>query len=85
VTGTADDAKPGRQRRLPGGRPHVVKVRLSDQQKAQISARAKASGTSVPRLLAEAATAGAAPTATGHDEVSAQLLTARQALITMKR
>jgi hypothetical protein len=86
VTGPADDdVKPGRQRRLPGGRPHVVNVRLSGEQKAQITARAKASGTTVPRLLAEAAMAGTAPTTTDHNTVSAQLLTARQAVIAMNR
>jgi hypothetical protein len=57
--------------------------RLSEQQKAQITARAKASGTSVPRLLAEAATAGTAPTTTDHNANSAQLLTARRAVIAM--
>lgn len=76
---------PARQRRLPGGRSHEVKVKLSGQQKAQITIRAQAAGLSVPRLLAEAALTGGTPAASDWDELTAQLLTARQAAATLTR
>ena len=46
----------GRMPRRPGGRSHVVFVRLSDRELAAVEARAAAAGISKQRLLVEAAT-----------------------------
>ena len=44
-----------RLRRKPGGRPHVVFLRLSDEERAVVGARAALAGVSVQRFLVEAA------------------------------
>lgn len=44
-----------RQRRTAGGRPHVVKVRLTDEEAGELRRRAARAGLSPPRLLADAA------------------------------
>lgn len=67
-----------RQRRLPGGRRHKFTVRLSDGELAEIQARATSAGISVPRLLAEAALAGDARTASERRALVVELLGARR-------
>jgi len=57
VAGSGGRRGPRRLRRQPGGRPHAVKVLLSDAERERITARAAELGVSVPRLLVEAALA----------------------------
>lgn len=45
----------GRQRRVPGGRSEVVKVRLTAEQKVVLDAKADELSVSVPRLLVDSA------------------------------
>lgn len=52
---TKPKARPSRLRRQPGGRSHVVFVRLSDREATVIMARAERAGVSVPRFLVESA------------------------------
>jgi hypothetical protein len=65
-------------RREPGGRHHQVKVRFSDEEFAAASARAAAAKISLARLLAEAALAGDAATASEKRAVVGELLAARR-------
>jgi hypothetical protein len=58
---TAGPAKAQRQRRQAGGRSCTVEVKLSEADKAEITARARAAAVSIPRLLAQAALACGAP------------------------
>ena len=55
VTEAKPKARLSRLRRQPGGRGHVVFVRLSDREAAVIKARAERAGVSVPRFLVESA------------------------------
>jgi Bacterial mobilisation protein (MobC) len=72
---------PGRrQKRAPGGRPHKHTVRLTDAQQEIVAARAAAAGVSVPLLLAEAAVAGTAQTASERRAAANGRLAARRLL-----
>lgn len=62
----------------PGGRKHVLKVRLTDEQRATVSRRASAAGVSMSRLMVEAALAGNARTATERRAIVIELLGARR-------
>ncbi|KWX05991.1 hypothetical protein TH66_00310 [Carbonactinospora thermoautotrophica] len=68
----------GRLRRQPGGRRNVVFVRLSDEEKEKIAARAEALGVSIQRLLVESALAGSAQTVTERRALVAELLGVRR-------
>jgi hypothetical protein len=71
-------AKGTRQRRHPGGRRHKYTVRLSDEEKVRVEARALVAGVSVPRLLVEAALADDARTLSERRALIAEFLGARR-------
>lgn len=51
-------ARRERQSNVAGGRPHTVKVKLSDEEQATLQDRAEAAGMTVPRLLVETTLGG---------------------------
>ncbi|WP_425296021.1 plasmid mobilization protein [Nocardia cyriacigeorgica] len=46
-------ARRERQANVAGGRPHTVKVKLTDAEQSELKSRAEQAGVSVPRLLVE--------------------------------
>lgn len=62
-----------RQANQVGGRPLVVKVRVSEVDAATLARLAEAAGVSVPRLMVEAALAGGGGTASERREVITEL------------
>lgn len=71
-------SKKARQRRQPGGRRHKYTVRLSDEEKVRIEARAIVAGVSVPRLLVEAALTADSQTLSERRALVAEFLGARR-------
>ncbi|WP_406517572.1 hypothetical protein [Streptomyces sp. NBC_00134] len=63
----------GRQKREDGGRPHVTKVRMNDEERLKVEARAIALGVSIPRALIEAATGVPPLTRTERDALHQEL------------
>ena len=72
---------PGRLRRQPGGRRHVVKVLLSDREATVLEARAERAGVSVQRFLLESALVGNRQTVTERHALYRTLLAARRTLV----
>ncbi|WP_125264866.1 hypothetical protein [Streptomyces alboflavus] len=63
----------GRRKREEGGRRHVTKVVMSDEERAQVEGRAIALGISIPRALVEAATGVPPLTRTERKALHAEL------------
>ncbi|WP_157254846.1 MobC family plasmid mobilization relaxosome protein [Nonomuraea typhae] len=81
--GPARPAGVARRRRQQGGRTNVLKVKLSDAEKAALAARAKTIGVSTQRLLVESALAGGVHTLTERRALLAELLATRRLLLAM--
>jgi hypothetical protein len=65
--GSGRPAAAGRQSRADGGRPHVVKVRLTEEENVRVQARAISLGISAPRLFVETLLSdGRAPVSERH-------------------
>jgi hypothetical protein len=70
----------GRQRRKPGGRVRVVKVRLDETEAAELGRRAEKAGVSGPRFLVEAALLGDRQTVSERRAVVTTLMAAKRQL-----
>jgi hypothetical protein len=75
-------AKPSRQARDPDGRHCRIYVRVTEEERARIEARAAASGVTAPRLLVELALLGPAG-ATERHAVNAAMLGMRRQIVGM--
>lgn len=69
-----------RLRRLKGGRPHVVYVRLGDEEFAELTKRAGERGLSRPRYLVEMATVGERLNITERRSLIAAFMAAKRSM-----
>lgn len=74
-----------RQRRQEGGRPHEIKVRLSDEEHEVAAARAAEADVTLARMFREAGLAGDAQTASERRAIAFELIGVRALLGAVSR